>query len=99
MFSMAGVPPLVGFYAKLVVLGALIDTGFVWLAAFGVLLAVIGAFYYLRVVWYMYFADAMDHAPLAAPADLRIVMSANSILLVALGIFPGFLLNLCARVL
>lgn len=99
MFSMAGVPPLVGFYAKLVVLGAVIDLGLVWLAAFGVLMAVIGAFYYLRVVWYMYFSDPADHAPLAAPADLRLVMSANCILLLGLGIFPGFLLDLCARVL
>ena len=99
MFSMAGVPPLVGFYAKLVVLGALVDVGLVWLAAFGVLLAVVGAFYYLRIVWYMYFSDPVDHHPLTAATDLKIVMSANSLGLLALGIFPGFLLDLCARVL
>ena len=99
MFSMAGVPPLVGFYAKLVVLEALVDTGLVWLAGFGVLLAVVGAFYYLRVIWYMYFAEPMDRAPLAGAGDLRIVISANSLALLALGFFPGFLLDLCARVL
>ena len=99
IFSMAGVPPLVGFYAKLVVLGALVDAGLIWLAGFGVVLAVVGAFYYLRVVWYMYFAEPLDRAPLAAAGDLRIVMSVNSLALLALGIFPGFLLDLCARVL
>ena len=99
MFSMAGVPPLVGFYAKLVVLGALIDAGLLWLAALGVVLAVIGAFYYLRVVWYMYFSEPVDRAPLEAAGDLQVVMSVNSLALLALGIMPGFLLDVCARVL
>ncbi len=61
MFSMAGVPPFVGFYAKLVVLQAVLDAGLVWLAAVGMLFAVIGAYYYIRVVWYMYFAEPSDH--------------------------------------
>src|SRR5690606_22426682 len=99
MFSMAGVPPLVGFYSKLVVLGAIIDVGLWWLAAVGVLFAVIGAFYYIRVVWYMYFAEATDREPLAAAPDMRWVISANALGLLALGIFPGALLDLCARVL
>jgi NADH-quinone oxidoreductase subunit N len=99
MFSMAGVPPFIGFYAKLVVLGSVLDVGLVWLAAAGVLFAVIGAFYYLRVVWYMYFAEPEDHAPLTAAADMRIAISANGLGLLALGIFPGLLLDLCARVL
>jgi NADH-quinone oxidoreductase subunit N len=99
MFSMAGVPPFIGFHAKLVVLGAVLDTGLAWLAAVGVLSAVIGAYYYIRVVWYMYFAEAEDHAPLAAAADMRIVISANGLGLLALGLFPGGLLDLCARVL
>jgi NADH-quinone oxidoreductase subunit N len=99
MFSMAGVPPFIGFYAKLVVLGAVLDVGLVWLAAVGVLFAVIGAYYYLRIVWYMYFAEPVDRAPLAAAADMRIAISANGIGLLALGIFPGMLLDLCARVL
>jgi NADH-quinone oxidoreductase subunit N len=99
MFSMAGVPPFVGFHAKLVVLGAVLDADLVWLAALGVLFAVIGAFYYIRVVWYMYFAEAADTTPLAAAADMRIVISANALGLLVLGVFPGALLDLCARVL
>jgi NADH-quinone oxidoreductase subunit N len=99
MFSMAGVPPFVGFYAKLVVLASVLDAGLVWLAAIGMLFAVIGAYYYIRVVWYMYFADASDSTPLTAAADMRIVISANALGLLALGLFPGRLLDLCARVL
>lgn len=99
MFSLAGVPPFIGFYAKLVVLGSVLDAGLVWLAAVGVLFAVIGAFYYIRVVWYMYFAEPEDRAPLAAPTDVRIVVSANALGLLVLGVFPGGLLDLCARVL
>ena len=68
MFSMAGVPPFVGFYAKLVVLQAVLDAGLVWLAAVGVLFAVVGAYYYIRIVWYMYFAEAADDTPLSAAA-------------------------------
>jgi NADH-quinone oxidoreductase subunit N len=99
MFSMAGVPPFVGFYAKLVVLLAVLNSGLVWLAGLGVFFAVIGAYYYLRVVWYMYFADPVDTTPLSAAADVRIVMSANALGLLVLGVFPGGLLDLCARVL
>jgi NADH-quinone oxidoreductase subunit N len=99
MFSMAGVPPFVGFYAKLVVLGSVLDAGLVWLAAVGVLFAVIGAYYYIRVVWYMYFADAVDTTPLVAAPDMRIVISVNALGLLVLGLFPGGLLDLCARVL
>jgi NADH-quinone oxidoreductase subunit N len=99
MFSMAGVPPLVGFYAKFTVLSALVDAGLAWLAVFGVVLAVVGAFYYLRIVWFMYFADAADQAPLRSAPDLKLVISVNCLLLLLLGIFPAFLLDLCARVL
>jgi NADH-quinone oxidoreductase subunit N len=99
MFSMAGVPPFVGFYAKLVVLLSVLNAGLVWLAALGVFFAVIGAYYYLRVVWYMYFADPVETEPLHAAADVRIVMSANALGLLVLGVFPGGLLDLCARVL
>jgi len=98
MFSMAGVPPFVGFYAKLVVLGSVLDAGLVWLAIAGVLLAVVGAFYYLRVVWFMYFVDPVDETPLEAALDFRLVISANGLGLLALGLFPGVLLDMCARV-
>jgi len=99
MFSMTGVPPLVGFYAKLVVLQSVIEAGLVWLAALGVVAAVVGAFYYLRIVWYMYFAEAKDSSPLVAATDLRTAISVNGLSLLALGLFPGYLLNLCASVL
>lgn len=99
MASMAGVPALVGFWAKWAVLNALVDAGQIWLAVFGVVAAVIGAFYYLRVIWYMFFTEPSDQAPLAPALDLRIVMSANCLGLLALGVFPGHLLDLCARVL
>lgn len=99
MFSMTGVPPLVGFYAKLVVLQSIVEAGLVWLAGLGVLFAVVGAFYYLRIVWYMYFAEPVDDEPLVAAPDMRLVISANGVGLLALGLFPGYLLNLCATVL
>ena len=99
MFSMAGVPPFIGFYAKLLVLGGLIEAGLLWLAVLGVILAVVGAFYYLRVVWYMYFADPLDEALIVAPGSMRVVISVNGLGLLALGVFPGFLLDLCVRVL
>jgi NADH-quinone oxidoreductase subunit N len=99
MFSMAGVPPMVGFYSKLVVLGAALDAGLVWLAVVGMVFAVIGAYYYIRIVWYMYFADPIDDHPLSAATDMRVVISANALGLLVLGLFPGALLDLCARVL
>ncbi len=103
MFSLAGVPPLVGFYAKLVVLQALLSTGAtvltVSLAVAAVMFSLIGAFYYLRVVKVMYFdeppAGAMD-TPIAATTDMRIALSINGALLLVLGIAPQLLLNLCA---
>jgi NADH-quinone oxidoreductase subunit N len=98
MFSMAGVPPFIGFYAKLLVLGSLVDVGLTWMAAVAVLLAVIGAFYYLRLVWYMYFTEPQDHAPVSAAGDMRFVISLNGLGLLALGLFPGFLLDICLRV-
>ncbi|HUF73978.1 MAG TPA: NADH-quinone oxidoreductase subunit NuoN [Gammaproteobacteria bacterium] len=99
MFSMAGVPPMIGFFAKLAVLSALVDAGQIWLAIFGVVLAVVGAFYYLRMVWFMYFTDAADQAPLSSALDLKLVISVNCLVLLVLGFFPGYLLDLCARVL
>jgi len=97
MFSMAGVPPLVGFYAKLAVLAAVVDVGMVWLAAAGVIFSVIGAFYYLRVVKLVYFDEPADDAPLQAGADLRLVLSLNAVLILGLGLFPEGLLELCVR--
>ncbi len=80
-------------------LGPVLDAGLTWLAALAVLFSVIGAFYYLRVVWYMYFEAPAESEPLAAGSDLRFAVSLNGLALLALGLFPGGLLDLCARVL
>ncbi|MHB1531737.1 NADH-quinone oxidoreductase subunit NuoN [Acidithiobacillus sp.] len=96
MFSMAGVPPTVGFYAKLAVFQAVVDAGYVWIAVIGVLLAVIGAFYYLRVVKVMYFDAPEDAAPEIARDDVAAAfMSVNSVALLILGILPGPLMAFC----
>jgi NADH-quinone oxidoreductase subunit N len=98
MFSMTGVPPLLGFYAKLAVLGAAVEAGLAWLAVVGVIFSVIGAFYYLRVVKLMYFDEPEDLAPIAAKADMRLALSLNGVLVLALGIFPNSLLSICNQV-
>jgi NADH-quinone oxidoreductase subunit N len=98
MLSMTGVPPLIGFYAKLAVLASVVEAGLFWLAITAVVFAVIGAYYYLRIVWYMYFAEAPSSRPLEQPFDMRLVLSLNGVALIVAGIFPGFLFDLCARV-
>jgi NADH-quinone oxidoreductase subunit N len=99
MFSMAGVPPLLGFYAKFAVLSAVVEVGRTWLAVAGVLFSVIGAYYYLRIVKLMYFDAPADGSPLIARQDLRVVLSLNGLMVLALGIFPQALIALCARAL
>jgi NADH-quinone oxidoreductase subunit N len=103
MFSLAGIPPTVGFYAKLVVLQALFAEGvtaaMVWLAVIAVVLSVIGSFYYLRVVKVMYFDDPVPGAvpaPIVATADMRVALSVNGALVLVLGILPQYLLKMCA---
>jgi len=96
MFSLAGIPPTVGFYAKLAVLDAAIKADQLWLAVFAVMMSLIGAFYYLRVVKVMYFDEpAAGVAPVEAGLDLRVVLSANGLAVLALGIVPGPLMALC----
>ena len=97
MFSMAGIPPLVGFYAKLAVIQAVIDVGMVWLAVYAVMMSLVGAYYYLGVVKTMYFDAPVDQAPLRPAADASVVMAANGLLLVLLGVLPGPLMNLCVQ--
>jgi NADH-quinone oxidoreductase subunit N len=99
MFSMAGVPPTVGFYAKLSVLQAVIHVDLLWLALAGVFFSIIGAYYYLRVVKLMYFDTAEAPEPLAVSAELRIALSVNSLAVLGLGLFPGALLTVCSTVL
>jgi NADH-quinone oxidoreductase subunit N len=95
MFSMAGVPPTVGFYAKLSVLQAVISAGYVWLAVVAVLFSLIGAFYYLRLVKLMYFDAPTDTAPIAPRSGVRMLMSANGLAMLLFGILPDPLMALC----
>ena len=95
MISLAGVPPLVGFYAKLSVLSAVIDAGFLWLAVLGVVMSVIGAFYYLRVVKLMYFDDPVVHDEVAMAGDVSAGLAVNGLAVLVLGIFPGLIMAAC----
>ena len=95
MFSLAGVPPMVGFYAKLSILQAVLAGGQIWLAIVAVMFSLIGAFYYLRVVKLMYFDAPTDSAPIVATSDMRVTLSLNGIAIVALGILPGGLMAAC----
>ena len=95
MFSMAGVPPTVGFYAKLSVLQAVIGAGYVWLAVVAVLFSLVGAFYYVRLVKLMYFDAPVDSAPIAPRWDVRLLMSVNGLAMLVFGVLPGGLMALC----
>ena len=95
LFSMAGMPPTVGFYAKLMVLEAVIDVNILWLAIFAVVFSVIGAFYYLRVVKLMYFDKPKDNNAINLPLDFRFLLSVNGLGVLALGLFPGALMAVC----
>ena len=95
MLSMAGVPPFVGFWAKWSVLREVIAADATWLAVTAVLFSVVGLFYYLRVVRLMYFDSPRDAAPVTSMTDMKIVVSANALAILALGVFPGALLDLC----
>lgn len=99
MFSLTGIPPMVGFYAKLAVLQALIGAGYVWLAVVAVLFSLIGAFYYLRVVKMAYFDEPEGEImPIDNGAITNGVMSLNGLLIIGLGILPGGLMALCVSV-
>jgi NADH-quinone oxidoreductase subunit N len=99
MFSTAGVPPFIGFWAKIAVIGAVLDVGLAWLAAVAVVLSVVAAYYYLRVVKLMYFDEPDDALTIQAGGTLRAVLSANGVAVLALGVFPSVLLDVCVRVL
>jgi NADH-quinone oxidoreductase subunit N len=96
MFSLAGIPPTVGFYAKFMVFEAAVNEGFVWLAVVGVLASLYGAFYYLRIVKLMYFDDPVETVPVVARGDTRVLLSVNGLALLVLGILPQQLIGLCA---
>jgi NADH-quinone oxidoreductase subunit N len=95
MFSLTGIPPTVGFYAKLAVLQSVVDAGMIWLAVLAVMLSLIGAFYYLRIVKTVYFDDPVDTAAIAPAADARTLMAVNGAAVLLLGLVPGPLMALC----
>jgi NADH-quinone oxidoreductase subunit N len=100
LFSLAGIPPMVGFYAKLSVLQALIasgDTVYLGLAIFAVMMSLVGAFYYLRVIKVMYFDEPITATHVVAPIDVRVVLCINGALVLILGLLPSGLMALCAR--
>jgi NADH-quinone oxidoreductase subunit N len=100
MLSLAGVPPTVGFNAKLSVLQALVTTGvdfYIGIAVLAVVLSLIGAFYYLRIIKVMFFDESSDSAAISTPSDVSAVMSLNGALVLLLGIFPGGLMAMCAQ--
>ena len=96
MLSLAGVPPVMGFYGKLSVLQAVLGTGQIWLAIVAVFFSLIGAFYYLRVVKVMYFDDPVDMAKIVPSVDMRFALSINGGLILTLGLMPGPLMTACA---
>jgi NADH-quinone oxidoreductase subunit N len=98
MFSLAGVPPTAGFYAKLSVLQAVVDAGMIWLAVLGVITSLIGAFYYLRVVKVMYFDAPISDVELSGCTGMRALLSVNGIAVLLLGVFPASLMTLCLSV-
>jgi len=98
MLSMAGVPPTVGFWAKLAVLNAVIDVDLVWMAIIAVFFSIIGIFYYLRVIKVMYFDDAEETQPLECGRDMQIALSTNGLAILALGLYPAALMSLCVSV-
>ena len=98
MLSMAGVPPTVGFWAKLAVLTAVVEVDLVWMAIIAVFFSIIGIFYYLRVIKVMYFDDAVDTRPLECGRDMQIALSTNGLAILALGLYPAALTSLCVSV-
>jgi NADH-quinone oxidoreductase subunit N len=96
MFSLAGIPPTAGFYAKLAVFQAAVAAGHVWLAVAAVLLSLVGAFYYLRVVKLMYFDEPVAPSMVRPQAVGRLVISANGLFLLLLGVLPQRLMEICA---
>src|SRR5579859_2512096 len=99
MFSLAGLPPFIGFWAKLGVIQAVLGVHFTWLAVVAVLFSVVGAFFYLRIVKLMYFDEPTDTAVIGGSVLMRTMLSANALLAFGLGVIPGSLLQICQRAL
>jgi NADH-quinone oxidoreductase subunit N len=99
MFSLAGLPPFIGFWAKLGVIQAVLNVDYTWLAVVAVLFSVVGAFFYLRIVKLMYFDEPTETALIGGSALVRTILSVNALLALGLGMMPGSLLQLCQRAL
>jgi len=99
MFSLAGIPPTLGFWAKLLVIESLISVGYTWLAVIAIMAALVGAYYYLRVVRVMYFAEPQERSIALPSRPLTAVLSLNALAVLVLGVVPGALVALCAKVL
>lgn len=99
IFSMAGIPPLMGFYAKFVVIKALLSQGFIWITVFAVVMSLIGAFYYLRVVKSMYFDKATNEHPIGSNMAAKAILSVNALLLLLWGIMPQWVMDWCVKAL
>jgi len=100
MLSLAGLPPTVGFYAKFSVLQAIVSTnvpGYIVLAVAAVVFSLVGAFYYLRLIKVMFFDEPAETAPIAAPADMRALLSLNGAAVLLFGILPGGLMAMCVN--
>ncbi|MFC2415860.1 NADH-quinone oxidoreductase subunit NuoN [Neisseria elongata] len=97
MFSMAGIPPLMGFYAKLQVIKLLVSANYTWLAVFAVVMSLIGAFYYLRVVRTIYFEEPADSRRLSSDGAMKVLLSANGLLLLLWGVLPQGVMDWCVQ--
>jgi NADH-quinone oxidoreductase subunit N len=95
MFSMAGIPPTVGFAAKFMVLQAVVSAGYLWLAVAAVLFSLVGAFYYLRIVKLMYFDAPESHEPIVMQPDTSLLLSFNGLVVLLLGMLPSALMTVC----
>ena len=98
MFSMAGVPPTVGFWAKLSVLSAVVDVNMLWLALIGVFFSIIGIYYYLRVIKLMYFDEPVIESSIDNTIEMKVALSCNGMIILILGVYPGALMSLCFSV-
>ena len=94
MFSMAGVPPFIGFYSKFFVLQQVVSAGFVTIAIIAVVFAVISAYYYLQIIKSMYFNESEKEITVSAPMDIKLILSINAVLILVVGLFPDFWMKL-----
>ena len=99
MFSMTGVPPFLGFWAKWFVLKEIVDMGYVWLAALAVVFSIIGAYYYLRIVKLMYFDKAENMTAIKSSKQMRLALSINGLVILVIGLMPGSLMAVCVAAL